>query len=120
MMNYFNPYQQPVANSPITDDRQWVSNQQGAEAYPLQPNSFVRLWDSSKPVFYEKRTDISGRPFPVVAYRYEEAGSLQQNEPKSNPLEETLREELNALNERITALENKSKKKVKEISNDES
>lgn len=53
------------------DDRMWVASQTAAEAYPMmQPNGFIRLWDSNKPYYYEKRADASGRPLPMLAYEY--------------------------------------------------
>lgn len=54
----------------VQDDRIWVQNENAAEAYLVAANSFVRLWDSQKPVFYEKRSDAIGRPFPMEVYEY--------------------------------------------------
>lgn len=91
-MSYFNPYQTfypqsnmnmtnmnnlsnqmnmpPIQQSPTQDERIWVSSYQAAESYLVAPNSSVRLWDSSKPCFYEKRADASGRLFPIEIYEY--------------------------------------------------
>lgn len=82
--NFFN--QQPVFNQPGQmqmqqaspmqgqqagqDDRIWVSSESAAESFLVAANGFVRLWDSNKPVFYEKRADMNGRPMPLVAYEY--------------------------------------------------
>lgn len=52
------------------DDRIWVASESAAEAFFVASNGFVRLWDSNKPVYYEKRTDMNGRPMPLVAYEY--------------------------------------------------
>lgn len=55
------------------DERIWVSNQQAAESYLLvAANSFVRLWDSSQPRFYEKSTDCTGRPMQMRTFEYKE------------------------------------------------
>lgn len=117
--NYFPNYQtqptqiQPQILNNQVDDRQWVSNQQGAEVYPMQPNSFMRLWDSSIPVFYEKRTDATGRPLPIVAYRYEEVSQKPEPEPLKPDAEQSLRDEIKAINERISVLEKAKKKEGK-------
>lgn len=75
--NYFQPMsaQMPQMGQqaqPVQppDDRIWVASETAAEAYQIVPGGFARLWDSNKPVFYEKRADMSGRPFPLVAYEY--------------------------------------------------
>lgn len=76
--NYFSP-QMPTMQQPQMpmqsqqapqDDRIWVASESAAEAFQMVPNGFVRLWDSNKPIFYEKRADINGRPMPLVAYEY--------------------------------------------------
>ena len=86
----------------------YVPNEQAAEAYLMAPNSFVRLWDANQPVFYEKRTDPQGRPFPMEKYTYSKA----QNEPvkEQNNLADQFvtREEFNAL---ISKLEPKKGEK---------
>lgn len=58
------------SNQSSQDERIWVQNQVAAESYLVAPNSFVRLWDSSKNVFYEKRADATGRPLPLEIYEY--------------------------------------------------
>ena len=81
--NYYQPYTQPMQNytqpnyqpqtqavQPTQDDRIWVANEAAANAYMIAANSFVRLWDSSQPVFYEKRADGSGKPYPMIIYEY--------------------------------------------------
>lgn len=72
--NYQAMYQQPVyqptmaQNQPVrnSDERIWVQGEAGANAYLVAPNSFVRLWDSTQQVFYEKRADGSGRPITEI------------------------------------------------------
>lgn len=78
--NYFQQMQPPIQQMPMgqtaaqsqamQDDRIWVASESAAEAFLVAANGFVRLWDSNKPVFYEKRTDAQGRPMPIVAYEY--------------------------------------------------
>ena len=71
---YSQPMQQPTAPAQppqvTQDDRIWVASESAAEAFLVAANGFVRLWDSNKPVFYEKRADMNGRPMPLVAYEY--------------------------------------------------
>lgn len=68
------PMQQPTSpmqgSQSTQDDRIWVSSESAAESFLVAANGFVRLWDSNKPVFYEKRADMNGRPMPLVAYEY--------------------------------------------------
>ena len=111
MNNFMNPFYgqmnyQPMQNIPNptqTDERIWVQNEVSAEAYLVAPNSFVRLWDSSKPRFYEKRADATGRPLPMDTFEY------ARIQPKSETLEPSptvdYLKEINALKERISALE---------------
>ena len=96
-MNYYPYYQQPQ-----NDERIWVPNENAAEAYLMAPNSFVRLWDSARPVFYEKRTDATGRPFPMETYEY----SKKQN-TNFNIGNDDVKEQIEALTQRIEALESK-------------
>ena len=76
--NYFSPQMQPMQQPQMPmqgqqapqDDRIWVASESAAEAFQMVPNGFVRLWDSNKPIFYEKRADMNGRPMPLAAYEY--------------------------------------------------
>jgi hypothetical protein len=105
--NQMIPQQQnimPVAQQ--TDERIWVQNETAADSYLVAPGGFVRLWDNSKNKYYEKRADNSGRPFPMEVYEYRKI--------TSNPVEEEEQKidymnEINALKERITALEKRGK-----------
>ena len=60
------------------NDKIFVANQMAADAYLVAPNGYVQLWDSSRPVFYEKRADAQGRYYPLEVYEYKrvEAGSV--------------------------------------------
>lgn len=105
--NYQNIAPQTQNNNLNQDERIWVSNQQAAESFLISPSSFVRLWDSSKPVFYEKRADITGRPLPMDIYEYKRV--LPQI---TTPTEEVnkisydeIEAKIEAINERIDKLE---------------
>lgn len=102
---------QPQPSLPAQDERIWVQNETSAEAYLVAPNGFVRLWDASKPVFYEKRADATGRPYPMDAYEYSRKSphtSALLTEPKESSSED-FRAEIEALTKRIEALENNKK-----------
>lgn len=94
---YFN---QPSYNQQQTpqDDRIWVQSKQAAEAYLVAPGGFVRLWDSNTNVFYEKRTDASGRPLPLDEYEYTKKQALV-----STPTDYS--KELKELTDRVKSLE---------------
>lgn len=67
------------------DERIWVQGQGAAEAYLVAPNSFVRLWDSQAPIFYEKRADQTGRPFlEVFEYNRKSSNSPTAELSQSN------------------------------------
>lgn len=103
--NFYQPMRQPMMQQMpqqampqmVQEETLYVPNEQAAEAYLMAPNSFVRLWDANQQVFYEKRTDPQGRPFPMEKYTYSKA----QNEPvkEQNSLTDQFvtREEFNAL-----------------------
>lgn len=95
-----NQYQAPQQSQ---DERIWVQNETAAEAYLVAPNSFVRLWDSSRPVFYEKRADMTGRPFPIETYEYTKITAVQPVKQEKPTVDYT--EEIKALKRRIEALE---------------
>lgn len=102
--NFQQQYQPPMPDmlsqlrQPATqDERIWVQNKGAADAYLMAPNSFVRLWDSQQPVFYEKRSDASGRPqIEIYEYRKQETQSTQADDFVSR---------LEAMEQRLTALE---------------
>ena len=110
--NYSNqmiPQQQNIMQNQApqqTDERIWVQNEIAADAYLVAPGGFVRLWDNSKNRYYEKRADNSGRPFPMEIYEYKKvtANNVEEEENKVDYMGE-----INALKERITALEKRGK-----------
>ena len=116
MNDFFNPYpygqqqfyqtqmRQPVMQNQMqqnADDRIFVPNEQAANAYMVVPGGFVRLWDSQKPVFYEKQAGTDGRQFPMTIYEYkvkqgQETQEAQQRYATKEELEE-IRKRLDAL-----------------------
>lgn len=107
--NYFQP-PMPIGQPPAPmqppqasqDDRIWVASESAAEAFLVAANGFVRLWDSNKPVFYEKRADMNGRPMPLVAYEYKIRDASAGTETVSAGFEQRLcavEERLNQLTE---------------------
>lgn len=104
--NYQNNMQMPQQmvgaqmSQPAQDERIWVQSATAAENYLVAPNSFVRLWDSTAPRFYERRSDATGRPFPMETYEYKKVNA------SSNTSDEFLTH-FKALEMRIDALERK-------------
>lgn len=106
--NYFSPQMQPMQQPQMPmqgqqapqDDRIWVASESAAEAFQMVPNGFVRLWDSNKPIFYEKRADMNGRPMPLVAYEYKIRDAAAPD--AVNP---DFEKRLSALEDKIKAME---------------
>lgn len=107
--NYFSP-QMPTMQQPQMpmqsqqapqDDRIWVASESAAEAFQMVPNGFVRLWDSNKPIFYEKRADMNGRPMPLVAYEYKIRDAAAAPEAINPDFEKRL----SALEDKMKAME---------------
>lgn len=101
--NYQGGYFQPNyfgAQMP-QDDRIWVASESAAEAFQMVPNGFVRLWDSNKQIFYEKRADMNGRPMPLVAYEYKIRDAAATPEAVSAGFEQRL----SALEEKLKQME---------------
>lgn len=107
--NYFSPQMQPMQQPQMPmqgqqapqDDRIWVASESAAEAFQMVPNGFVRLWDSNKPIFYEKRADMNGRPMPLVAYEYKIRDAAAAPEAINPDFEKRL----SALEDKIKAME---------------
>lgn len=95
-------YQQPA---PAPDERIWVQNKTAADAYLIAPGGFVRLWSATEPVFYEKRADATGRPLPMDVYEYTKRTSGTVEPVKNETID--YKSEIEALKERIEALEQK-------------
>lgn len=118
MQNQFMPYNQPFMpqfqpniqpNMPQFQQEQeqpekiYVQGEEGARAYLVARNEFVRLWDDKEPIFYEKRADASGRP-SMEMYRYERIESAQEIEKN---------EAIKSLEDRVKALETLVRKGAK-------
>lgn len=91
----------------VQDDRIWVSGENAANSYLLVPNAFVRLWDSTDHVFYEKQADSNGKPLPMRVFEYTERTAAPKT--PAQPLEAAkveyvTRQEFDALAARIEAL----------------
>lgn len=100
MPDFLRSQYQQAPQQQSTDERIWVSSPAAADAYLMAPNSFVRLWDSSRPVFYEKRSDASGRPYMEV---YEYSRKDMQAQEKTPATDYTDR--FKSIEERLSALE---------------
>lgn len=114
MYGYNNFYQQMNFRQPIPqqmpqqmapplpqEETLYVPNEQAAESYLMAPNSFVRLWDANQPVFYEKRTDPQGRPFPMEKYTYQKATEKPVEEKIDLKAQFVTREEFEALRAKL-------------------
>lgn len=118
-----NPYYQPYYNQPMsqpmqdnlaqlrgqqtpnTDERLWVQGEDAAKAYLVAPNAFVRLWDSQKNVFYEKRADNIGRPY-METFEYSRKSSEEPNKAVDNEKQTSIYDDrFKAIEERLKALE---------------
>lgn len=106
-------YQQPTYQQPINqtalnqiqqDERIWVQGEGAAQAYLVAPNSFVRLWDSNAPVFYEKRADSSGRP-SLEVFEYSRKGAQMPSQTVLSNVDRDYSEQIEALKKRIEAIE---------------
>lgn len=102
---YSQPMQQPTAPAQppqvTQDDRIWVSSESAAESFLVAANGFVRLWDSNKPVFYEKRADMNGRPMPLVAYEYK----IRDSGPAPEAVSAGFEQRLTAVEEKLKQME---------------
>ena len=52
--------------APMRDDRIWVEGEEAARSFLVAANSSAVLWDSGSDTIYFKRTDVSGRPLPMM------------------------------------------------------
>lgn len=99
----------------MQDERIWVPSAAAAEAYPVSANSFVRLWHSTQPIFYEKSADPIGRPSPIIAYEYKILGTSTEQQVQQMQVADISDYEarIKSLEERIEALENVNTNTVK-------
>ncbi len=66
----------------------WVQGEAGAKSYLVAPNTTLMLLDSENPVFYIKRTDASGMPFPLRIFDYKERIGNPPQTPNFAPQQE--------------------------------
>ncbi len=59
-----NNLRQQVQTTPFV----WVSNQEAAINWPLNPGSSIVMMDASEPVIYIKTVDAMGRALPLEIY----------------------------------------------------
>lgn len=101
---YYQPnYQPSYYQQSSNDERIWVQNQTSAEAYLVAPNGFVRLWDANRPVFYEKKADPTGRPYPLEVYEYTRQAA--RSDVDAAKADKTITDEIERLKSRLSALE---------------
>lgn len=55
-----------ITAAPMRDDRIWVEGEEAARSFLVAANSSAVLWDSGSDTIYFKRTDVSGRPLPMM------------------------------------------------------
>lgn len=115
-MNYQYPQYAQQYAQPMQDERIWVQNEASAEAYLVAPNGFVRLWDSNKNRFYEKRADASGRMMPLEAYEYSRI-SLTERRNDDEGINH-YQEQIDAILGRIEALERERRNDKKSDADD--
>lgn len=63
---YGQPMQVQGQVQPMRDDRIWVEGEEAARSFLVAANSSAVLWDSGSDTIYFKRTDVSGRPLPMM------------------------------------------------------
>lgn len=110
MNNY--PYFGYAPQQATQDERIWVQSAQAAESYLVAPNSFVRLWNTNLPEFYEKRADATGRPLPMETYTYANKRVQQPTTADNDSPYTLLEEQLKAVIQRVDALETGINKKT--------
>lgn len=92
----------PAQNAPMpADDRLLVQGIEAATSWPVTANGFVRLWDSTAPVFYEKRADAQGKPLPLEVYDYKR----REEGPPAIAPSPNYEDRLKHIEERLAAME---------------
>ncbi len=106
------PYYQPTVPIPQQQTAPGliqVTGMEGAKAYPLAPNSEVALFDSSRDVFYVKRTDAGGYP-TIQAYQF----APMQEAAQTPEMEYVTRAEFDELKAMVATKKSKSVEKREE------
>lgn len=86
-----------------TDDKIYVQGLEAAKAYLVTAGGFVRLWDSTRPVFYEKTADARGIP-SLMAFEYK-AVNLADNGVLNDKRVIDYEERLKGIESRLLKLE---------------
>lgn len=133
--SYYNPmYNQPYANA-LANTGQflnqngtkiYVQGEAAAKSYLVAPNASVVLWDSERPIFYEKYADTNGMP-TLKRFRFvEDSAETPQESVSEVKVDYVTKEDLNAVYGQIsdlrTELEGLSIRrpsKKKEVTDDE-
>ena len=108
-------YQQPQQNgSPI-----WIQGEAAAKSYLVAPNSTVVLFDSEQQTIYLKSADPSGMPsIKVLDYTVRDSAKNTANSastaPSVNLSEYATKDEIKAVYERITAMNDRIENIVKQ------
>ena len=87
----------------------WVNGFEEVNAFPVAPNTSVRLWHKNKPILYIKTADASGRP-TIEAYDLHRQTELDDSESEKQT-EYALKSDLasfasavSGINQMVTAL----------------
>lgn len=113
--NYYQQYQPAQQNNSAII---WVQGEAGAKSYLVAPNTTVQLWDSESQTIYLKSADASGMPsIKILDYTIRNAETFQNKvfneECKYASIEdlEPLKQQINALEEKIRKLQPLKKEK---------
>lgn len=120
----YQPYQQQYQQWPNQQKKgiDWCQGESGAKSFFVAPGDSALIMDSERNSFYIKSVDASGMPLPLRIFDYRERTVQQATIP--TPAEETKPEPpqidlsqfvtWEGLEERLTQLASKPKKKEKE------
>ena len=88
----------------------WVQGEAGAKSYLIAPNTTVQLWDSESQTIYLKSADASGMPTIKILDYTIRSTEASQNRVLGDERKYVSEEDLEPLREQINALEEKIKK----------
>lgn len=96
------PFQQ--VSQPISQP-QYVNGRQSADAFQMQPNTTVILWDSNEPIFYVKQADASGF-CSIKSFRFTEVEDAAPVDVKEFVTKKEFDDFKNSLNKRNNFVKN--------------